>query len=211
MRGAVWLDAIAIGRAILRSAKRDISTVRHVLSVFATTATLDRQIVLTVDTEKHLHFAGILIAFVRELEIDDLEIGLVAYKNNKGVHADLDDLCRRLELAPNSTPTRAEMARNAHADSPARQAGLEVLRVTRASAVTDQAFFFAMILGAAVEVSRFALPAASLSTAATYGQDISNPPRPLDPDPMSKMPPASAPGRVDQDVPRESVQRGGPN
>lgn len=208
LRDDVWLDAIAVGRAIFRLAKRDIGTVRHVLSVFAMAANLDRQIVLTVAKEAHLHFARILIAFVKELEIDDHEIGLVAFENDKGMHADLQDLSGQLGLDPNTTSMRTENARNFKAASPARQAGLEVLRVARASAVTDQAFFSAMILGAAVQVWRFALPAASTPATETSDQPIPGRPKPTDP--TLKLPPACASPGTDQDALRESLQRGGP-
>jgi hypothetical protein len=208
VRDKVWLDAIEVGRAIFRLAKYDASTVRHILSVFAMAANSDRQIIITVGSEMHLRFARFLIAFVKKLAINDLRIGLVGYKNEIGVHADLDDLCVQLGLDPKSTPMRAENARNTQADSPVRQAGLEVLRITRASAVTDQAFFSAMILGAVVEVWRFALPAEASSTAETSDQRISSGPKPNDP--KLKLPPVSARPSTDRATPRESFQRDGP-
>jgi hypothetical protein len=208
-RDDVWLDAIAVGREIFRLAKRDAGTVRHVLSVFAMAANLDRQIVLTVDEESHLHFARILISFVQDdLEIDDLQIGLVAFRNKAGVHADLHGLCGQLGLDPKCTPLRIESARNLKADSPTKQAGLEVLRDGRASAVTDQAFFSAMILGAAVQVWRFALPATAAAATRPSVQPVASCPRPTDP--TSKLPPATARPGTDQDELLESVQRGSP-
>jgi hypothetical protein len=208
LRDAVWLDANEIGRAIYQSAQHQTHVARHALSIFAAAASLDRQIVITVGSEKHLRFARFLISFVKKLAINGLGIGLVAYKNEIGMHADLEDLCRVLRLDPKTTPTRTENARNFKAVSPARQAGLEVLRITRASAVTDQAFFSAMILGAAVEMWRFALPAAAMSATETSDQPISSRPKPTDP--TLKLPPAYARPSIDRDALRESLQRGDP-
>jgi hypothetical protein len=208
VRDDVWLDAIAVGRAISESAKRDTSKVRHVLSVFAMAANLDRQIVLTVGNEAHIHFAKILKVFVQELKIHDLGIGLVAFKNGKDMHANLRDLCEQLGLEPENTSMRTEKARNSGADSPARQAGIEVLRVARASAVTDQAFFSAMILGAAVQVWRFAPPSAATPATETSVRPVSSRVKPIDA--TLKLPPASASPGTDQDALRESLQRGDP-
>ncbi len=217
----IWLNAIAVGRAIFPMAKRDPATVRHVLSVYAMASNLDRQIVLTVGDKAHLHFAKIMIAFVKDLKIGGLKVGLVAFRNKAGVHADLHGLCGQLGLDPEHTPMRIENARNLDADSPTKQAGLEVLRVARASAVTDQAFFCAMIMGAAVQVWRFALPATSAAAtgpsaiAATAAaptapaiQPVISYARPIDP--TTKLPPATSRPGADHDELSEPVQRGSP-
>jgi hypothetical protein len=103
---------------------------------------------------------------------------------------------------------RTEKARNFKADSPTRQAGLEVLRVARASAVTDQAFFSAMILGATVQVWRFALSAVAPPATETSDRPIPSRLKPIDPN-VEVAACLASPG-TDQDALRESLQRGGP-
>lgn len=189
VRRSTWLNANDVGRAIYRMAKRRVYVVRQILSVYATAVSSDRQLVLSVTSTRHLHVGRLFTAFVRGLKIADLQIGLVAYKDRHGVHADLDALAGQLGLSPNS-PKRLENARNLDADSPTRQAGIEVVRIVDSASVVDQAFFSAMVLGAAVEAWRFALPPASAPTAANSNQQIAYPAKAVDPE--SKMPPASA-------------------
>jgi hypothetical protein len=114
-----------------------------------------------------------LIDFVRDLDIDDLDIRLVGYKDKEGHHADFHAVSGQLHLA-NDTPMRTENARNVDAGSPVRQAGIEVVRSKAGKLVPDQAFYSALILGAAVETWRFGLLAppatnSGLQTASSPG------------------------------------------
>ena len=189
VRESIWLNANDIGRAIYKTAQRRIYVVREIVSVFAAAASSDKQLVLSITSRRHLHFARVFRAFVRGLKIADLQIGLVAYKDKHGVHADLDALAGQLGLSQDS-PKRLENARNLVADSPTRQAGIEVVRIVGSASVVDQAFFSSMVLGAAVEPWRFTLPVASAPTAGASDQQVPNPAKTIDPE--SKMPPASA-------------------
>ena len=189
VRESTWRNANDIGSAIYRMAKRRVYVVRQILSVYATAVNSDQQLVLSVTSTRHLHVARVFAAFVKGLKIADLQIGLVAYENSRDAHADLNALSIQLKL-DQDTPKRVEKARNQHADSPARQAGIEVVRTAPSGSVVDLAFFCAMILGAAVEAWRFTLPPASAPTAANPDQQVADHAEGVDPE--SKMPPASA-------------------
>jgi hypothetical protein len=189
MRESAWLNANDIGRAIYRMAKRRVYVVRQILSVYAIGVNSDQQLVLSVTSTRHLQVARVFTAFVRGLKIADLQIGLVAYENSRGAHADLNALSIQLKL-DQDTPKRVEKARNQHSDSPARQAGIEVVRMVGSDSVADQAFFSAMVLSATVEAWRFTLPPAYAPPAGASGQHVPNPAKTIAPE--SKMPPVSA-------------------
>ena len=207
-RESAWLNAIEIGRAMYRVAQHQRHIVRYILSLFAVAVNSDRQVVLSVASASHAQVARGFIRFVSSLGIRGLEIGLVAYRNRKGDSADLDALRACLGL-PDGTQMRTEQARNANADSPARQAGLEVVRTTSKGRTPDQAFLSAMILGAAVEMWRFGSPVAPTPAAVTSGQQTSTPSDPLDLDPRSKLQPAYETMGIAESH-RESILNGDP-
>lgn len=194
-RECPWLKANDIGRAIYTMAQRRVYTVRKILSVFAAAASSDKQLVICTMSPRHLHVARVFKTFVEDLEIHDLRIGLVAYENIHGVHADLNELGIKLGLHED-TPKRVEMARNSRAGSPTRQAGIEVVRVVASRSVVDQAFFAAMILGAAVEAWRFILPTQTSPPAGVSDQQLTDPMNAVDT--VLTIPPASADESIEE-------------
>ncbi len=182
------IRANEIGHAILVVARQDAPLVRHVISTYAAAVSTDRQIVLTPTTATHMAYARALVEFVHGLRVEGLGFRLVAYENAKGEHADLDAFGMALGL-DEEIPKRVVRARNPDADSPARQVGLEVVRTTSGGDVNvDEAFFAAMILGAAVEAWRFAVHASVMNP---DGQPLTVLPMPLYPWPGSELPRAA--------------------
>lgn len=162
------VSANKVGRAIYSIACGNPERVRHIVYTYAAAANSDKQIILSPPQmdlcnvssrryEKAVAFAKKLVDFVRELHVEHLRVGLVGYLSGPaGIHR-LEAFRDFLGL-DKDTPMRTHKPRNSLAPSSRRQIGLEVARLVEPGKfVVDGAFFGAMVLGAVVEVWRFAV------------------------------------------------------
>jgi hypothetical protein len=157
-KSTVRLRASRIGSAIHALACLDESLVHRVVSTYARVLNTDHQVEMT-SVDRHAPFAREFIKFTRGLNISDLDIRLVGYVAADGARTDKSAWLDALGLPNEDTFFRWQRARNTQCTSPARHAGIEAIRTGLPSGpYQDGAFAHVMLMGAIMEMWRFAAP-----------------------------------------------------
>ena len=156
-KSAVKLRASLIGRAMYALALRDESIVQRVVANYARAGNTDHQIEM-MSMAEHAPVGQAYIKFVRSLGVSDLDIRLVGYKVADGAKTDKSAWLNALQLSEDDILFRWQQARNTRFNSQALHAGIEVVRTVPSGAHQDGAFAHVMLMGAIMEMWRFAAP-----------------------------------------------------